>query len=244
MSQAITVENVQVVLGGVEVLCGVSLALAPGEVLGLVGPSGSGKTTLLRTLTGFVAPTRGAVLLGGELASVDGRILMPPETRSLGMVFQDLALWPHLTVHGNLGFGLQARKAPRAEREARIEESLRRVGLLGKIKSYPSQLSGGERQRVAIARALVVDPLAVLLDEPLSNLDVGLKRELLDVFRALLCERRMTALYVTHDPREVGTIADRVAVLESGRVVQEGTLQDLAAAPGSEFVGRLLAELG
>jgi ABC-type Fe3+/spermidine/putrescine transport system ATPase subunit len=244
MSHAIAVQNVTVARASVDVLHDVSLVLASGEVLALVGPSGSGKTTLLRTLTGFVAPTRGAVFLGGKLASREGRILVPPEARNLAMVFQDLALWPHLTVHGNLAFGLRARKVPRAERETLIEESLRRVGLLAKVGSYPSQLSGGERQRVAIARALVIRPLAVLLDEPLSNLDVGLKRELLDVFRALLRERQTTALYVTHDPREVESIGDRVMVLEGGRVVQEGTLEDLAAAPGSEFVCRLVEELG
>jgi iron(III) transport system ATP-binding protein len=244
MSHAVALENVTVARASVDVLHDVSLVLASGEVLALVGPSGSGKTTLLRTLTGFVAPTRGAVFLGGKLASREGRILVPPEARNLAMVFQDLALWPHLTVHGNLAFGLRARKVPRAERETLIEESLRRVGLLAKVGSYPSQLSGGERQRVAIARALVIRPLAVLLDEPLSNLDVGLKRELLDVFRALLRERQTTALYVTHDPREVGSIGDRVMVLEGGRVVQEGTLEDLAAAPGSEFVCRLVEELG
>jgi len=243
MSQTIALENVTVARASVDVLHDISLVLAPGEVLALVGPSGSGKTTLLRTLTGFVAPTRGMVYLGGKLASREGHILMPPEARNLAMVFQDLALWPHLTVHGNLAFGLQARSVPRTEREPLIEESLRRVGLLTKSRSYPSQLSGGERQRVAIARALVVRPLAVLLDEPLSNLDVGLKRELRDVFRALIRERQTTALYVTHDPREVGGIGDRVMVLEGGRVVQEGTLQDLAAAPGSEFVRRLLEEL-
>jgi len=244
MSHAIAVQSVTVARASVDVLHDVSLVLASGEVLALVGPSGSGKTTLLRTLTGFVAPTRGAVFLGGKLASREGRILVPPEARNLAMVFQDLALWPHLTVHGNLAFGLRARKVPRAERETLIEESLRRVGLLAKVGSYPSQLSGGERQRVAIARALVIRPLAVLLDEPLSNLDVGLKRELLDVFRALLRERQTTALYVTHDPREVESIGDRVMVLEGGRVVQEGTLEDLAAAPGSEFVWRLVEELG
>jgi iron(III) transport system ATP-binding protein len=244
MSHAIALERVSARRATVEVLHDVSLSLASGEVLALVGPSGSGKTTLLRTLTGFVAPTRGAVYLDGTLVSGDGRILVPPEARNLAMVFQDLALWPHLTVHGNLAFGLQARRVPRSEREALIEESLRQVGLLAKVACYPSQLSGGERQRVAIARALVVRPLAVLLDEPLSNLDVGLKRELLDLFRALLRERQTTALHVTHDPREVGSIADRVLVLEHGRVVQEGTLHDLAAAPGSEFVRRLLDELG
>ena len=163
-----------------------------------------------------------------------------PEERGLAVVFQDLALWPHLTVAGNLAFGLKSRGATPREREARIQFILGRVGLAGKELSHPGQLSGGERQRVAIARALVREPRAVLLDEPLSNLDVGLKRELLSVFRDLLKERRTTALYVTHDLREAAALGDRIAVMEQGRVVQQGTLESLRANPSSRFVRELL----
>jgi len=243
MSSAIALENVEVEMGGVAVLHDVSLQLAPGEVLALVGPSGSGKTTLLRTLTGFVAPTRGTVHLGGQLASTDGRTLIPPEARNLAMVFQDLALWPHLTVHGNLAFGLAARGVGRQEREIRITASLERVGLGGAAKRYPGELSGGERQRVAIGRALVLEPDALLLDEPLTNLDTALKRELLALLRDLLGERQTTAIYVTHDPREAAVLGDRVAVMEDGRIVQEGTLGDLAARPATAFVRVVVDEL-
>jgi ABC-type Fe3+/spermidine/putrescine transport system ATPase subunit len=243
MSSAIALENVEVKLGGVVVLHDVSLQLAPGEVLALVGPSGSGKTTLLRTLTGFVAPTRGAVHLGGRLASADGRILIPPETRNLVMVFQDLALWPHLTVHGNLAFGLAARGLGRQEREVRITAILERVGLGGAAKRYPGELSGGERQRVAIARALVLEPHAVLLDEPLGNVDVALKRELLALFRELLQERGVTAIYVTHEAREAAALGDRIAVLEQGRIVQVGTIEGLSAQPATSFVRVVVGEL-
>jgi ABC-type Fe3+/spermidine/putrescine transport system ATPase subunit len=159
------------------------------------------------------------------------------------MVFQDLALWPHLTVYGNLSFGLEARRMKPTERAKRIQDVLSRVGLVTKAQSYPGELSGGERQRVAIARALVVDPLAVLLDEPLSNLDLALKDELLEMFRSLLHERQVPAIYVTHDPREASALGDRIAVLDSGKIVQEGTVDTLRSAPATPFICRLLKEL-
>jgi len=222
------------------VIDGLSLKVEPGEVLALLGPSGSGKTSVLRIILGFATPQLGTVRLSGEVASEAGRLVVLPEERGLAVVFQDLALWPHLTVAGNLAFGLKSRGATPREREARIQFILGRVGLAGKELSHPGQLSGGERQRVAIARALVREPRAVLLDEPLSNLDVGLKRELLSVFRDLLKERRTTALYVTHDLREAAALGDRIAVMEQGRVVQQGTLESLRANPSSRFVRELL----
>jgi len=216
------------------VIDGLSLKVEPGEVLALLGPSGSGKTSVLRIILGFATPQLGTVRLSGEVASEAGRLVVLPEERGLAVVFQDLALWPHLTVAGNLAFGLKSRGATPREREARIQFILGRVGLAGKELSHPGQLSGGERQRVAIARALVREPRAVLLDEPLSNLDVGLKRELLSVFRDLLKERRTTALYVTHDLREAAALGDRIAVME------QGTLESLRANPSSRFVRELL----
>jgi iron(III) transport system ATP-binding protein len=239
VTAAIVLEDVEAELGNRTVLRALTLRVARGEVLAVLGPSGSGKTTLLRVLTGFVVPRRGTVELGGELASTAGRVLVPPESRNIAMVFQDLALWPHLTVHANLSFGLEARRVGRAQREARIAEVLGRVGLAEKAGRYPGELSGGERQRVAIARALVLEPIAVLLDEPLANLDVVLKEELLATFHTLLGERHMTAVYVTHDPIEAVALGDRIAVLEGGQLVQQGTPGQLRAEPGSEFVSRL-----
>ncbi len=243
MTPVISLEDVWLRLGTVPVLSGLSLALEPGEVLALLGPSGAGKTTVVRLILGFIAPERGSVRLNGAVASGDGRILRLPEERNLAVVLQELALWPHLTVAGNLAFGLEARGVPRAVREARIADMTRRVGLAGKEDRRPAQLSGGERQRVAIARAMVLDPQAVLFDEPLTNLDVSLRRELLSLVRALLKERGVAALYVTHEPREAVYVGDRIAVMGDGKVVQTGTVDALRANPVNEFVGRLLDDL-
>ena len=243
MTQVIALEDVWLKLGATPVLSGLSLTLEPGEVLALLGPSGAGKTTVVRLILGFIAPERGSVRLNGAVASADGRVLRLPEERNLAVVLQELALWPHLTVAGNLAFGLEARGVPRAVREARIADMTRRVGLAGKEDRRPAQLSGGERQRVAIARALVLDPQAVLFDEPLTNLDVSLKRELLALVHGLLKERGVSALYVTHEPREAVYVGDRIAVVGDGRVVQTGTLDVIRASPANEFVRRLLNDL-
>jgi iron(III) transport system ATP-binding protein len=243
MTAAISLEGVLLRYGERAVLDGFALEVEPGEVVALLGPSGCGKTSVLRLVLGFAAPAKGSVHLAGEIVSCDGKIMMPPEQRGLAVVFQDLALWPHLTVRRNLAFGLTSQRVHRDVQGKRIRTMLERVGLTGKESSYPGELSGGERQRVAIARALVLEPRAVLFDEPLSNLDVALKRELLSVFRELLKERRATAIYVTHDLREAAAVGDRIAVTEAGRVVQEGILDELRARPASPFVRGLLDDL-
>ena len=171
MSPAISLENIRLRHGSLDVLAGLSLRIDPGETVVLVGPSGSGKSTALRVILGLVAPDDGTVRLGDEIVTEGRRSLVPPERRGLAVVFQDLALWPHLTVEAHLGFGLDVRKIPREVRVERIRTMLERVGLGEKAGRFPGELSGGERQRVAIARALVHQPRAVLFDEPLTNLD-------------------------------------------------------------------------
>jgi len=239
MTPAIELDAVRLRVGTTMVLDELSFGVAAGELLALLGPSGSGKTTAIRAILGFVAPDAGVIRLGGRVASEPRRVVIPPEQRGVGAVFQDLALWPHLTVHGNLAFGLV--HLARHERDARIAAVLERVDLTGKARRYPGELSGGERQRVAIARALVLEPRVIALDEPLANLDVILKRELLDLFAALLRERRAAAIYVTHDPQEAEAIADRVAVIDAGRLVQVGTIADLRANPTLPLVDQLLS---
>jgi iron(III) transport system ATP-binding protein len=241
MTAVLTVENVSFRYGERPLFSELSLAVRPGEVLALLGPSGSGKSTILRLLLGFARPAAGSVRLDGMLVSDAGRVVVPPEERRLAVVFQDLALWPHLSVAGNLAFGLEALAVSKVERERRVHDALVQVGLADQRARYPGDLSGGERQRIAIARALVLEPRAVLLDEPLANLDVRLKRELLALFRRLFTERRSTVLYVTHDLREAAALADRIAVLEDGRIVQEGSLADLRARPATELVRSLVA---
>ncbi len=239
MTTPISVDRVVVHRGAQNVLSEVSLSIDAAQVVAILGPSGSGKSTLLRVVLGLLAPDRGLVRLNGEVVSADGRILRPVEERGLAVVFQDLALWPHLTVRGNLAFGLSAKHLPLDEQNERISRVLQRVGLQRKEDRYPANLSGGERQRVAIARALVLEPRALLLDEPLSNLDAPLKRELLALLGEILRERRMTAIYVTHDLREAMQLALRCAVLEGGRISQAGTVDELLANPASAFVRAL-----
>ncbi len=205
--------------GGRAVLRGVDLAVAPGERVALLGPSGAGKTTLLRLVAGFDAPDAGAVELRGRVVARDGRVVVPPERRDLGMVFQDLALWPHMTVLGNLLFVLRARRVPRREREARAREMLALVGLADRADAKPGELSGGEQQRVALARALVARPSLLLLDEPLASLDPGLRERLRGEIVRLHGEMGFALLHVTHDAAEAEALADRLLVLAEGHLV-------------------------
>jgi iron(III) transport system ATP-binding protein len=244
MSAVVELEDVFLRYGDRTVLNGVSLTLCSGETLAVVGPSGSGKTSILRLLLGFETPASGCVKLEGAVVSEPGRILLPPEQRRLAPVFQDLALWPHLTVAQHLAFGLESQGVTRNERAARVEAMLHHVGLAERADRLPGTLSGGEQRRVAIARALVLQPRAVLLDEPLVNLDAILRDELLRLFRSSFKEGGETALYVTHDLCEVVDLADRVAVIEGGQVIQLADLETLREHPASEFVRRLVADLG
>ena len=243
VAAAIELVDVHARYGDHVVLSGLNLTLRAGENVVLLGPSGSGKSTIVRLVLGFVAPTRGRVLLDGQTVAADGRTVMAPEERNLAVVFQDLALWPHLTVEGNLSFALESKGVPRDQREHRIREVLARVGLNGKERRFPGELSGGERQRVAISRALVQDPRAVLLDEPLSNLDAPRKRELMVMFRRLFEENHSTVLHVTHDLREAAVLGGRIAILEDGRVVQEGSLDALREKPATAFIRGLVEDL-
>lgn len=236
MSTVIALEDVTLRYGKTVILDGLSLDASAGEVLPLLGPSGSGKSSLLRIIMGFLAPSRGLVRLRGDVVSEAGRVYTPPEARNLAVVFQDLALWPHLTVAGNLAFGLRSKRIARDEARRRIARVLEDVGLAGMTKRYPAQLSGGEQQRVAVARALVLEPDAVLLDEPLSNLDIGLRDDLLDLFSKLFREYQTTAICVTHDPWEARHLGDRVAVLDKGRIVSTGNLDDLDPEHESQFI--------
>lgn len=226
-----------------EILSDIALDIAPGTVLGLVGPSGSGKSTLLRLIAGLEKPTSGHIGLGGAVASSADGITLPPEKRSISLVSQDLGLWPHMTVTEHLEFVLAARKTPRARRAPAIEEMLRSVGLLERRHQRPATLSGGERQRLAIARAFAAEPAIILFDEPLANLDLVLKSELLSLFRELLIRRRSSAIYVTHDVHEALELTDDLAILEAGRLSYRGSPLDLSQAAPTEFVHALLAEV-
>jgi putative spermidine/putrescine transport system ATP-binding protein len=214
-----------------------SLEIRAGELLALVGASGSGKTTTLRMVAGYEAPDRGTIRLDGrDITS------LPPERRGFGMVFQHYALFPHLTVQDNVGFGLEARGVGTSERRKRALEALANVGLAEKAGRQVQALSGGEQQRVAMARAMVIQPRVLLLDEPLSNLDPTLREEMRTELRATLQQAAVTALFVTHDQEDAFAIADRIALLEHGKLLQHGTPEQLYDRPASravaEFIGR------
>ncbi|MFC1761502.1 ABC transporter ATP-binding protein [Planctomycetota bacterium] len=217
----ITFQAVSKQLGGRTVVQDVSLVLAPSERVALVGPSGCGKTTLLRLTAGLIAPDRGRIKIDDITVAENGRNYVAPEQRHVGMVFQDLALWPHLTAQGNLAFGLKARGVKRAERHRRIADMLTRMHLEPYAQTKPNELSGGEQQRVALARALILRPSLLLMDEPLSSLDPDLNQtlrgEILSLHRAL----GFTLLYVTHNPEEAAEIGQRCLEMKQGRLINE-----------------------
>ena len=212
-----------------------SLTVRAGELMTLLGPSGCGKTTALRTLTGHVRPDEGRVLL-------DGRDVTdaPTHQRELGMVFQNFALFPHMTVQENVGFPLMIRNVPKAERATRVGEALRLVRLEAHEAKYPRQLSGGQQQRVGLARALVYRPKVLLLDEPLSNLDAKLREEMRFEIKDVVTRLGMTALYVTHDQEEALALSDRVAIMSQGRLEQVGTPEEIYGEPRSRFVAEFV----
>ncbi len=215
----------------------VSFEVGKGELFFLLGPSGCGKTTILRLIAGFLRPDRGAVLFDGR--PIDD---VPPHRRNTGMVFQSYALWPHMSVAENVAYGLRERKVMGHEREARVAAALETVRMAAYRDRMPNQLSGGQQQRIALARALVIEPDAVLLDEPLSNLDARLRLEMRREIRRIHDETGITMLYVTHDQKEALSMAERLAVMGMGRLEQVGTPRTLYRRPGNRFVAEFIGE--
>jgi putative spermidine/putrescine transport system ATP-binding protein len=230
-SPAIRLEQVRKTYGDVVAVAGVDLDIARGEFFSLLGPSGSGKTTTLRMIAGFELPTAGRILLEGADVS-----RMPPYQRDVNTVFQDYALFPHMSVADNVGYGLMIRKRPRAERTDRVAEALRMVRLDGYQARKPSQLSGGQRQRVALARALVNRPRVLLLDEPLGALDLKLRQDMQIELKRIQQDVGITFIYVTHDQEEALAMSDRLAIFNRGLIEQVGTPAEVYEHPATAFV--------
>ncbi|NDL55998.1 ABC transporter ATP-binding protein [Phytoactinopolyspora mesophila] len=225
--------------GEVEVLHGVSLSISAGRMLALLGPSGCGKTTLLRIIAGLEQPDAGTVLVGEHVLS-DGRNVVPPERRHVGMVFQDWALFPHLSVAANVGYGL--RKLPAAETRERVADALAMVGLGHLGDRSPETLSGGQQQRIALARAIAPRPSVLLLDEPFSNLDAALRGQVRTEVHQLLAELGITTLFVTHDQEEAFVLGDDVAVVREGRIVQQAAPTAVYARPADRWVAEFVGD--
>jgi spermidine/putrescine ABC transporter ATP-binding subunit len=218
-------------------LGGVSIHFKEGELFGLLGPSGSGKTTLLRAIAGFVTLDEGSVLIDGQ--DISG---VPVHLRNIGMMFQNYALFPHLSVADNVAFGLEVRSLPKAEVQERVRAALGMVRLTGLEQRRPKQLSGGQQQRVALARALVTRPKVLLLDEPLGALDKHLRQEMQIELRRIQRAVGITTIFVTHDQEEALTLSDRIAIFDSGRIVQEGAPMEVYERPRSKFAAGFLGE--
>ncbi|MCX6397211.1 MAG: ABC transporter ATP-binding protein [Propionibacteriales bacterium] len=217
--------------GSVSAVDGVDLTIAEGEFFSMLGPSGSGKTTVLRMIAGFEQPTRGTVSLAGQ--DVTG---LPPFARDVNTVFQDYALFPHMSIAENVEYGLRVKRVPKAERRTRVGEALETVRLSSHGDRRPHQLSGGQRQRVALARALINRPTVLLLDEPLGALDLKLRREMQIELKAIQREVGITFVFVTHDQEEALTLSDRIAIFNDGRILQVATPRELYETPNSAFV--------
>jgi putative spermidine/putrescine transport system ATP-binding protein len=233
--ETLRLDGVSRSFGGHEALAGLDLTIQRGEFIALLGPSGCGKSTALNCLAGLLPLTGGSIWL--DDARIDGQ---PPEQRGFGMVFQNYALFPHMSVRANVGFGLKMRKVGRAEARRRVDEALRLVQLTEHAAKFPAQLSGGQQQRVAIARAVVLEPPVVLMDEPLSNLDAKLRLEMRMEIRRLHQTLGLTTVYVTHDQEEALSLADRLVVLRDGAVQQIGTPEEVYAQPVNSYVASFM----
>ncbi len=230
------VKNLSKNFGKVKAVQEVSFEATEGEVLSLLGPSGCGKTTMLRCIAGFENPDQGEIYLDNRKITP-----FPPEKRGIGMVFQNYALWPHMTVYGNLAFGLQIKKVPKDEITKKIKKVLDMVQLEGYENRYPRQMSGGQQQRIAMARALVFEPGIMLLDEPLSNLDAQLREEMRFEFTELQRKLGITAIYVTHDQAEALVISDKILILDQGKMIQFGRPKEIYSNPKNKFVAGFIA---
>jgi iron(III) transport system ATP-binding protein len=234
---SIRIQNLTKRFGNVTALHHLDLTIEPGELFFLLGPSGCGKTTLLRSMAGFYIPEEGKILFGEEDVT-----RLAPHKRNTGMMFQSYALWPHMTVAENVAFGLEERKVPKAEIKQRVGDALDSVRMAQYAERRPNQLSGGQQQRVALARALVIRPRCLLLDEPLSNLDAKLRLEMRTEIRRVCKEFKLTTVYVTHDQKEALSISDRMAILESGHILQVGSPREVYGRPKRKTVANFIGE--
>jgi iron(III) transport system ATP-binding protein len=235
MTVSVKFESVRKILGQSRAVDNLTLEIGAGELFFLLGPSGCGKTTALRTVAGFYTPDEGRILFNGQDQS-----RVPPHKRNTGMVFQNYALWPHMDVQSNVAYGLKMRRVSRAEKDKRVRHALEIVHMQDYAERMPNQLSGGQQQRVALARALVIEPDVVLLDEPLSNLDAKLRIEMRTQIKEIHRKIGRTMIYVTHDQAEALSMADRIAVMRRGRLVQVGTPHELYTRPESAFVAQFI----
>lgn len=236
MSAPVTMRGLSKHYGAIKAADEVNLEIKGGEFMTLLGPSGSGKTTTLKMVAGFIEPTAGEVLIDGKVVSE------PPHKRDIGMVFQNYALFPHMTAAGNVAFPLRMRGISSKERDERVARALAMVDLSDRMNQYPKQLSGGQQQRVALARALVFEPRVVLMDEPLGALDKKLRESLQLQIRAIQQNLDITMIYVTHDQEEALVMSDQIAVFNHGKIVQVGTGEDLYETPNSRFVADFIGE--
>jgi ABC-type Fe3+/spermidine/putrescine transport system ATPase subunit len=234
-TSAIDIDHLHVSYGSQRVLHGVSLSVAPGEFIAILGSSGCGKTTLLRTIAGFQKASGGAIRLFGRDV-----VNMPPEKRGMAMMFQSYALWPHMTVLGNVGYGLRLRGVSKDEIRTRVAAVLKMLNMSGLEDRKVTNLSGGQRQRVALGRALAIEPDILLLDEPLSNLDAKVRIQLRSEIKSLQNRLGFTAIHVTHDREEAMTMADRIVVMDAGHIAQMGSPKDVFDHPSSPFVASFM----
>ncbi len=237
------IENLKVAYGQSAVIDGLTLAVDSDELLVILGPSGCGKSTLLYAVAGLLKPGGGRIALGKEtFFSAKEKVDVPAERRRVGFVFQDYSLWPHMSVFENIAYPLRVRKQRKPEIDKRVRGLLKAVNLSEKEREFPHRLSGGEKQRVALARAIAVDPVLLLLDEPLANIDAALKTQLLSLILRLKNSLGISAVYVTHDQKEAFEIASSIAVMDSGRILQRGSPKQIYEQPANRFVAEFVGE--
>jgi ABC-type Fe3+/spermidine/putrescine transport system ATPase subunit len=222
-----------------QILSNISLKIRENEIIGLIGPNGSGKTTLLRIIAGLEIPDNGELFINKKCVYSKNKFV-PPEKRNIGFVFQDLGLWPHMTVKEHIMFVLEEKITDKYKRQEKIKEVLKSINLAGYLNSYPHQLSGGEKQRLAIARSLAQDSNILLLDEPFSNLDPLLKKELKKVLVNLQKKLKITIIYISQNPNEILDIANRIAIMNKGEIIQIGKIKEILRKPKNEFVKEFL----